>query len=168
MPKILYSESTSQLSPYPRNDDNQIIGLDSDYLMLTQIESLPPNYDIETQTIVDDWEVDLEALEYRQVWTVINLPVIDNPPNWDGFNLAFSTLPSLLQAELIANQNHPSIVGKKDLAYSMISDHGVATFGLIFPLFCQAGGVDNDTRTEWALMAQSFNMPTDFISVIRG
>jgi hypothetical protein len=90
------------------------------------------------------------------------------PPNWDGFNLAFSTLPSLLQAELIANQNHPSIVGKKDLAYSMISDHGVGAFSLIFPLFCQAGGVDNDTRIEWAELAMSFNMPADFVSVIRG
>lgn len=105
---------------------------------------------------------------WEQAWTFVEKPQLLPLPKWDDFNLAFLTLPSLLQAEIIANQNHPSIVGKKDLAYSMINQHGVATFAMIFPLFCQFGDVQPETRIEWVELAESFNMPDDFVSIIRG
>jgi len=169
MNKLLYSQSTQQIYSYPRNDGLPIVGLDPNYLVLTEVPTPPPtDYNTETQSISDSWNVDVDSLEYRQVWTVTDLPDSPPAPNYPGFNLAFSMLPSLLQAEIIANQNHPSIVGKKDLAYSMIGAHGTEAFSLIFPLFCQAGMVDSATRSGWAALAQSFDMPQDFVDIIKG
>jgi len=165
MIKILYFQPTQQIYPYPRNDDLPIVGLSPEYLELAEVFIDPPSYNPQTQSVVSSWEVDVSALEYRQAWTIIDNPPV---PDWDGFNLTFTLLPSLLQAEVTANQNHPSITGKKDDAYAMIDTHGVGAFGLIFPLFCQAGQVSTETRIEWATLAESFNMPQDFIDIIRG
>jgi hypothetical protein len=164
MSKLLYSQSTKQTCGYPRLDDEPIVDLDPDLLVLTIVDIDPPGTE-ENQTLSFTYIVDVPNLEYRQQWVVIDLPAVSD---WDGFNLTFSTLPSLLQAEIRANQNHPSIVSKKDLAYSMISSHGVGVFSLVFPLFCQAGAVDDTTRIEWATLAATFNMPKDFIDIIRG
>jgi len=163
--KVIYCTETNQVSDYPRIDNDPVVGLDDCYLILDKIESVAPDYDPTTQSISSNWVIDLDSLEYRQEWQVIDLPPV---PDWDNFNLTFSTLPSLLQAETIANQNHPSITGKKDDAYAMIDDHGVTAFGYIFPLFCQAGEVLESTRIEWAELAESFNMPADFIVIVRG
>ncbi len=147
---------------------NIIIKMQSTSTVLPFVDGNPYwNADVIPESTLSLLRAAYEAGHYEIILDpepIQELPV----PNWDGFNLAFSTLPSLLQAEITANQNHPSIVGKKDLAYSMINDHGTDAFALIFPLFCQAGAVDSETRLEWAELAESFNMPSDFISVIRG
>ena len=121
----------------------------------------PESYDAIELTPVFNSEID----RWEQGWDFIEKP---SSPDWDNFNLTFSTLPSLIQAETIANQNHPSITGKKDDAYAMIDSHGVTAFGYIFPLFCQAGQVSPETREEWAALAESFNMPADFVAIVRG
>lgn len=167
MSKILYDPITNQRLSYPRNDDLDIIGLSGNLIVLDKIDTPQPEYDPETHSISSRYVIDLELNQYRQEWIVEAISEVI-VPRWDDFNLVFCSLPSLLQAELIANQNHPSIVSKKDLAYSMVDDHGTGTLSYIFPLFCQAGQVDSATRFEWAELAESFNMPQDFVDIIRG
>jgi hypothetical protein len=81
--KLLYSQTTQQTYPYPRNDGQQIIGLDPDYLVLDRIETTPPDYDA-TQSINSEWVVDVDLLEYRQEWTVTDLLPSPPVPDWDG------------------------------------------------------------------------------------
>jgi hypothetical protein len=88
MNKILYHQPTQQVVPYPRNDDQPVAGLSSDYLLLERVETTPPTYDPETEIITPNWVVDLDALEYRQEWTVTSKPSPEPVPNWDGFNAA--------------------------------------------------------------------------------
>jgi hypothetical protein len=84
MNKLLYSQSTQQVHPYPRNDGQPIIGLDPDYLVLTEVLTPPPtDYNTETQSISDSWNVDVDSLEYRQEWTVADLLPSPPVPNWD-------------------------------------------------------------------------------------
>lgn len=91
-----------------------------------------------------------------------------NPPNWPGFNLAISLDTNMVIYEAVANQVHPSIVGKKDLAYSIIADKGLDNFAAIFPLFCQMAQVTVEHREAWAQMAEGFDLPSDFVAVVRG
>jgi hypothetical protein len=85
MSKLLYSQSTQQTYPYPRNDDAPIIGLDPDFLVLERVETPPPTYNPETEIITLTWVVDVEALEYRQEWVVTDKPSPVVVPNWTGF-----------------------------------------------------------------------------------
>jgi hypothetical protein len=85
MYKLLYSQTTQQTHPYPRNDDAPIVGLDPDFLILEQVETTPPTYDPETEIITPNWVVDITALEYRQEWVVSDKPVPEPVPNWTGF-----------------------------------------------------------------------------------
>jgi hypothetical protein len=108
--KLLYSQSTLQILPYPRNDDGEIIGLDSDYLVLTRVETRPLDYDAATQSISSEFIVDLDSLEYRQVWTVTDIEPTITAPNWGGFYDAL--IVTSTYQYLIANTvPHPSISG---------------------------------------------------------
>ena len=95
-------------------------------------------------------------------------PIADPVPSWVGFNLAISFEQNMINYEAIANTRHPSIVGKKDLAYSFIIDHGVDDFAVAFPLFCQIAEVAQEHRNLWATIAESFDLPSEFVALIRG
>jgi hypothetical protein len=95
-------------------------------------------------------------------------PIQEFPPDWPGFNMAIALDTNMIQYEVVANQAHPSIVTKKDLAYSIITDKGLDNFAAIFPMFCQLAGVSPEHREEWATMAESFHLPADFVSIVRG
>lgn len=104
--KLLYSQSTATTKPYPRKDGAEIVGLDDDYLVLTKVETTPPAT-TENQTLSSSYVVDVNALEYRQQWTVIDNPVV---PNWDGFYdaLLISDTYRYLLSQTVPN---PSISG---------------------------------------------------------
>lgn len=80
MSKLLYSQSTQQTFGYPRGDDEPVIGLDPDFLVLTRVETDPPEI-TENQSLSSIFVVDIPSLEYRQQWTVVDNPSV---PNWDG------------------------------------------------------------------------------------
>ena len=71
--KVLYNTESQAVSAYPRSDDEPVVGLDPVYLVLNKIEAPAPS-----PTAVPTWEVDLDALEYRQFWT---------EPDFSFFNL---------------------------------------------------------------------------------
>lgn len=79
--KVLYNTESQAVSAYPRSDDEPVVGLDPIYLVLVKIETPAPS-----PTAVPTWEVDLDALEYRQSWTKPEPP--PPAPDWLGFNLA--------------------------------------------------------------------------------
>lgn len=96
------------------------------------------------------------------------VPNVTATPDWPGFNLAISFDANMVQYEIVANAAHPSIVSKKDLAYSIIADKGLDNFAGIFPLFCQLAQVTPQHREEWAQLAESFSLPVEFVNIVRG
>lgn len=84
--RILYNTSNNSIVDYPRFDNEDVIDLDPIYIVLTKIESPSPNY-----TSIMSWEVDLDNLEYRQVWTE-STP----SPDWEGFIKEFTSVGNTL------------------------------------------------------------------------
>lgn len=162
--KLLYSQSIQQIYDYPRSDNQPVVGLDPDFLVLTRIDTTPPEI-TGNQSLSSTYVVDIPNLEYRQQWTVIDNPPV---PDWPGFNLAITSDADMIAYEAAANALHPSIVGKKDLAYSIIADKGLDNFASIFPVFCSIANVSQPHREAWATLAESYNLPADFATVIRG
>jgi len=165
---MLYSQSTQQTYPYPRNDGKPIVGLDPDIVELTEIHAIPPEYNPETQSISDSWEVDVDILEYRQVWTVTDLPDPPPPPNYPAFNIYMLTNPDSMAYDIVVNNINPKLLQAIAITYNNIVDRGTADFLQIFPLYCEVAGVTSEHRKQWADKATELNLPNDFIAVIRG
>ena len=166
--KLLYSKATQQTYPYPRNDDQPIIGLDPDYLILERIEATPPAYDKETEIATPNWVVDVNALEYRQVWTVNEIPPAANEPNWDGFN-GYMLIDSMFKSYRdIVRPIDGDLNGALFDSYGLVSTNGVAAFSLVWGYWCQVSGITGDDRSVIANAAHFFNLPADFVAVIRG
>lgn len=68
--KVLYNTETSQLSAYPRLDDEPVVGLDPKYLALTVITDTVPTFDPTTEFLTETQTIDTNALTVTNGWIV--------------------------------------------------------------------------------------------------
>jgi hypothetical protein len=92
------------------------------------------------------------------------------PPQWENFNFYLLTHPSFVAYGLGVSSANPFLVPGIVERYGKVADVGVSGsgFGAYWNYFCQALEVTTEHRNEWANQAQEFNLPVDFVSVIRG
>lgn len=96
------------------------------------------------------------------------LSELQAPPNYQAFNLFMLTNEANSSYKLAVNLVNPDLTYAVALAYNNIADRGSGDFLQVFPMFCQVAEVTQEHRDEWADAAESFNLPYDFISVLRG
>ncbi len=72
--KILFNTQTQLLQPYPRADDEDVIGLDPIYLTYNVIQDSAPVYDPGTQYLQPFENVDHEADEVHRGWNIVDNP----------------------------------------------------------------------------------------------
>jgi hypothetical protein len=151
MAKILYSQSNNKVKPYPRQDDEPVVGLDPDYLVLDKVTTTPPSYDPDTQYLAESWVADVGALEYQQAWTIEDLPPV---PQWTAFNTAMLSdpdwqawaLPADLRNAMIAasiNANLTSLENAYAIAKASVPPSAEAIEG-------------------WQTLADTYNIPIVF------
>lgn len=96
-------------------------------------------------------------------------PIVEVPaPDWDGFNAAMLANPEFNQFTGIVLQLAPVVALGIPAALAQVSSNGVNAFGLVYSAFCQIGGVQQSQKDYWADLAESFNLPTDFVAIVRG
>ena len=79
--KALWDLVDDKLVPYPRYDDEPVVGLDtSRYVTVSVVREPEPAYDPAVEFLVPSEGVDLEALEYVYEYFVKLLPVPPPPP----------------------------------------------------------------------------------------
>lgn len=167
--KILYSQSTQAIRPYPRADDDDVAGLDADYLVLNVVDTAAPAYDSETQRATYTYVVDTELLEYRKTWTVTDIPPPAPVADWVAFNLALFGDADFIAYSLTANQTNaitmPALVSQyTDVPKLGIEETGFSTY---WEIFCQQLQVTAAHRETWAGYAELYNLPADFVDLIR-
>ena len=59
--KLLYDTTTAKLTPYPRSDDEPVVGLDPCYLVLGLIQQEKPDHDPATHYLRRTEAIDLNA-----------------------------------------------------------------------------------------------------------
>jgi len=168
MSKLLYSQATATTHPYPRNDDAPIIGLDPDFLVLEKLPVSPPTYDPETEIITSNWVVDIDALEYRQEWVISDKPLPEPIPNWDGFNAAILSNPEFNERTGVVLSVAPAVALAIPAALAQVESNGVSAFSIVYGAFIQVGAVSEEVRESWAMLGEEYNLPADFIDVVRG
>lgn len=126
--KVLYNQNTQRVIDYPRKDQQEIVGLSSEYLILEQVETVPPNI-TENQSLSSSYVVDVNNLEYRQEWEVLDNPVT---LNWNGLYLTL--MNSSVYADLvIVGQQLSGVDGALDktidaIQYGIFKPDSIAAF----------------------------------------
>ena len=84
MTKALWDLNELKLVPYPRYDDEPVVGLDTErYAVLTVVRNPQPTYDPLTDYLAPTEALDLDALTYTYGWLVETLP--PPGPDYQGF-----------------------------------------------------------------------------------
>jgi len=79
MSKILYYTPTQTLRPYPRNDDEPVVGLDPDYEVFDIVQDDRPTYDPATQYLTTTETIDTVAETVTYGYQINDLPP---PPDY--------------------------------------------------------------------------------------
>lgn len=165
MSKVLYSQSTQAIKPYPRLDDAPIAGLDPDYLVLEKVEVVPISYDPATQSLSSTYVVDTDTLEYRQEWTITDLPLV---PDWDGFNAYMLSDPMFKGYRDTVRTADGELNSALFDAHGLVATNGVAAFSLVWGIWVSVSGITVADKETIATKAEGFNLPAEFVAVIRG
>ena len=101
----LYDTIAEEVVRYPRGDDKPVIGLDPRYVVLSIVKEEKPDVP-EGWRINETRTVDVDALEWRHGWELIELPPPTGPgPDYVGFYsalLASTTYQDVLQVPATA------------------------------------------------------------------
>jgi hypothetical protein len=82
--KALWDLIESKLVSYPRNDEEPVVGLDTErYAVLAVVRNAQPAYDPLTDYLAPTETLDLDALTYTYGWSVETLPLPG--PDYQGF-----------------------------------------------------------------------------------
>jgi hypothetical protein len=73
--KLLYDTQTQKLLPWPRIDDEPVVGLDAHLLEMTVVQEDQPAYDPVTQRLEKTEVIDAEARTVVRGWSVVEVPV---------------------------------------------------------------------------------------------
>ena len=96
------------------------------------------------------------------------MPEVAPPaPDWDGFNAAMLANTEFNQITGLVLSLAPTVALGIPAALAHVSTNGVTAFALVFNAFCQIGNVSSKQRETWATIAEGFNLPIEFISVVR-
>ena len=72
--KALYNTQTAKLLPWPRIDEEPVVGLDAHLLEMTVTQEPQPAYDPATQRLEKTEVIDTEARTVTRGWSVVEMP----------------------------------------------------------------------------------------------
>ena len=92
----------------------------------------------------------------------------ENLPNWDGFNAAMLANTEFNQVIGVVLGLVPTVALGLPAALAHVSTNGVTAFALVFNAFCQIGNGSSEQKETWATIAENFNLPVEFVEIVRG
>jgi hypothetical protein len=147
---VLYDTQTERIRDYPRADDEPVEQLDPRYLVLRVVREPEPE-PAPGQQISETRTVDLEALEWRWGWSVVDLPPPVPPADWRMF-----------KRTLLA---HPAI---NALLSGSLSTAPAAAISLPPTLLAAAGGGDvDDFRAAWIALLRNGLVSAELLQEVR-
>ena len=96
--KLIYDTIDQTLLPWPRIDDEPVVGLEPHLLEMTVIQEDKPSYDPEIQTLEQTQAIDPEAKTVTRGWNVVDLPpTLYSAEEWlDAQGIGGARQPTLL------------------------------------------------------------------------
>lgn len=166
MPRILYNPDTDQLIRWPRQDDEDVVGLQPPTVMLTVAQQPQPDYDPSIYGLQPTQDVDLDALVLRKGWALVELPpaVVTPTPRWVQFALALATSPEVNQWYFGLFAPQTSVLhGMVGVGLGQAAEGNANTFLAAWTQAATAGLVSVELAAQMQLLASGFDLPAEFV-----
>lgn len=167
MPRILYDPQTATLITWPRQDDEDVVGLQPPVLMLWIKQAEPPtDYDPAAYGLAPTQDVDLDALVLRRGWELVELPPLPPvvpAPRWVQFAQALAgseEIKALLWAAEAANPVLREMLG---VGLGQAAQGEPRTFLAAWGDVVAAGLVSTELAAQMAALAGGFDLPAEFV-----
>jgi hypothetical protein len=165
MPRLLYDTTTSTLAPYPRQDDEPVVGLDPRYLEMSIIQQEQPSYDPVTEQLAPTEAIDTDARTVTRGWTINELPIIPIM-NWDSFKeqaLNSSVLNTILleayqRVPVAASALIPSLLKAEN---NQLKDFEISWKSIVTEL-----NISEEIINGFVTIAEECNLPQEFINIL--
>lgn len=108
MARLLYDTQTTSLQPYPRQDDEPVVGLDARYLVMALLQQPQPDHDPATERLEPSEVIDIDARTVTRSWAVVPIdpPAPPEPAaNWERFVGFVADYPPLAAAMIAARDS---------------------------------------------------------------
>jgi len=153
----LYDTIAEEVVPYPRGDDEPVVGLDPRYVVLSIVKEEKPEVP-EGWRINETRTVDVDDLEWRHGWELIELPPpIEPGPDYVGFYsalLASTTYQDVLQMPATAELARALVVFVSAIQDAMnYRENPQALQGAIWLLLGQIALTDENLAELMELMS---------------
>jgi hypothetical protein len=163
----LWDTINQQVLNYPRADDQPVVNLDPRYLVLRIVKEARPDAP-EGFTVQQRWTVDLDALEWRHGWELIELPTPAPAADWRTFKrvlLSHPEINSLLNGGIAA-----APAAALSLPATLLNAAGgdVADFRSAWLSLRRLGLVSAELLQEVRALAISSNLPEAFVEALGG
>ena len=165
MNRIIYDTNTGETYPWPRSDDEPIIGLGPGLVVLTvTCEPMPEPGDGFSVTQAEPVD-DLQAGTRTIGWVVEPLPKSPHGPDWVAFGAALAADPDVngLVATAAA-ANAPVLHGMLIVGLGQAAQGDPQTFGAAWSAARAAGLVSPELIANMQATAAVFNLPAEFIA----
>lgn len=167
MPRILYNPETATLITWPRQDDEDVVGLEPPVVMLwiEQAEA-PTDYDPELYGLAPTQDVDLDALVLRRGWELVELPPpppVVPAPRWVQFAEQLATDAAVNGLVATCAATAPVLHLMLGVGLGQAAQGDPATFLAAWGQAVATGLVAPELAAQVAALAGGFDLPAEFV-----
>jgi len=176
MTRLLLDRATNQLFPYPRQDDEPVVGLDRDETYVVEVVREPePKYDPTThylqplEPVVSITDPDGDDCNGTATygWELVAIPEPAPMPDWAAFKGGLLTSAAVAQVMGAAREAgcEPAVTNLP-VALEKAQSGNVAELAACWGLVVAAGGASPETVAELVAAAEACNLPADFVAAL--
>ena len=183
MIRVCFNRITSAITPWPRDDDQDVVGLDRSLYHVLEVirEPIPSDFDPAThaaQQLLPVIEIaDSEAATNGTVthgWEVVALPSPVVPPDWPAFRLALFTENGYVDAHALAlkSDDNRILFAANVLAgtlrdFQVTGDHSEYLQALLLTISALPPTGQAALAEEFIGLAQRCQLPAAFITAFQ-
>ena len=165
MPRILYNPDTAALITWPRQDDEDVVGLQPPVVMLTVEQQPQPDYDPAVYGLQPTQDVDLDALVLRRGWELVMLPpvVVAPTPRWVQFAQSLAVDPAVNGLVATCATAAPVLHLMLGVGLGQAAQGDPTTFLAAWNDAVTAGLVSPELAAQMQTLASGFDLPAEFV-----
>jgi hypothetical protein len=166
MPRILYNPDTAALISWPRQDDDDVVGLQPPTVMLTvEQQPQPTDYDQAVYGLQPTQDVDLDALVLRRGWELVELlpVVVAPPPRWVQFALSLAGSDEIKALLWAIEAVNPVLRDMMGVGMGQAAQGDPTTFLAAWGDAAGAGLVSAELAAQMQSLAAGFDLPAEFV-----
>lgn len=166
--KYLYALPSGPLRPYPRQDDEPVVGLDTAAFSVLLVQQDPePEYNSETEYLAPREAITLGEPEgvLRRTWQVLPIPPAPEQARWVEFGQAVLTSAELGQLYEVA----PRLLAHGLTAglLQAVNQTDSRPFAAAWTMARGLGLISDELLAVVVGLAQQFNLPSDFVDALQ-